>query len=206
MPLVLASASPRRRQLLEAVGIPFRVLEPRVEETVPADLPVMEVARFLSQKKAWSLATHLEPDEVLVAADTCVLLNGNLLGKPASVSEAIGMLQALSGNRHEVITGVTLLQGGRMRSFSEQTSVWFRPLAEPLICYYVTTFAPLDKAGAYGIQEFIGYVGVQSIQGCFYNVMGLPISRLLAELEAFGWPWYDNLKTGSSGLPERFTR
>ncbi|MCS6991018.1 MAG: Maf family nucleotide pyrophosphatase [Chitinophagales bacterium] len=189
MQLVLASASPRRRQLLEAVGLKFRVVVPEVKEHYPGHLAAAEVAPFLSHKKALSLVGQLAADELLVAADTCVILQEQVLGKPQGEQEAIAMLQALSGTEHFVVTGVTLMHKEKMHTFSETTAVKFRPLPLELIRHYVQTYRPFDKAGAYGIQEFIGYIGVQGIRGCFYNVMGLPVGRLLEELTDWGYPW-----------------
>lgn len=160
-----------------------------MEETYPSQLPVRQVAVYLAEKKARSLMDQVSGHEIVVAADTCVVLGDTLLGKPADEQQAFRMLQSLSGTTHEVITGVALMHQQRLHSFSEHTRVTFRSLADELIRYYVRMFRPLDKAGAYGIQEFIGYVGVVSVQGCYYNVMGLPVARLLAELETFGMDW-----------------
>ncbi len=189
MNLVLASASPRRQELLRLTGIPFRIMVPAVDETYPEEIPIRYVASYLSEKKAESLQDNLRFNEWLVAADTCVLLDDRLLGKPRTLEEAEQMLADLSGRSHEVITGVTLVRNHQRRTFREVTRVHFRHLSQEFIHYYVRQSRPLDKAGAYGIQEIIGLVGVEKIQGCFFNVMGLPVSRLLHELEQWGFDW-----------------
>jgi septum formation protein len=184
--IILASASPRRQGLLKALGIAFNVFVPEVEETYPDDLPLRMVPSFLSAKKAQHASTHLKFNELMIAADTVVLLDNRILGKPADEDEAVEMLRSLSGCMHEVITGVTLLTKEKEHTFSELTRVYFRPLADDMIREYVKKYQPLDKAGAYGIQEWIGFVAIEKVSGCFYNVMGLPMSRLVKELKAFG--------------------
>lgn len=190
--LILGSASPRRRQLLADAGLPFEVAEPfEVEEVWPAGVPVESVAEYLAVLKSEGYPRSLVPEEILLTADTTVVLGGEVLGKPAGRAEALAMLEKLSGKRHEVITGVCLRlgngrgegQGTETRvSFSVGTRVWFRELAREEMEFYVDTFEPFDKAGAYGIQEWIGHVGITRIDGSFHNVMGLPIQRIYAKL------------------------
>ena len=184
--LVLASQSPRRRQLLQDAGIEFS-LAPRFEceESYPESLPAAEVAEYLSRLKSEAYPEVLGEGEILLTADTVVVAKEQVLGKPADRSEAIEMIEMLSGSEHEVVTGVTLRSKERMVSFSALSKVRFRVLSREEIEYYVDTYSPMDKAGAYGIQEWIGYVGIESIEGSFYNVMGLPVQRLYCELEKF---------------------
>lgn len=184
--LLLASQSPRRRELLTGCGLPYE-LEPRyeVEELYPDTLPAEEVPLYLSRLKSEGLPRTLRPDEILLTADTVVSAAGEILGKPRSREEALRMLRMLSGRGHTVVTGVTLRSAERMHSFSARSEVFFRPLSEEELVYYVDTFRPYDKAGAYGIQEWIGYAAIERIEGSFYNVMGLPVQRLYVELEGF---------------------
>lgn len=184
--LLLASQSPRRRELLTGCGLPYE-LEPRyeVEELYPDTLPAGEVPLYLSRLKSEGLLRTLRPDEILLTADTVVIAAGEILGKPRSREEALRMLRMLSGRGHTVVTGVTLRAAERMHSFSVSSEVFFRPLSEEELTYYVDTFRPYDKAGAYGIQEWIGYAAIERIEGSFYNVMGLPVQRLYVELEGF---------------------
>ncbi|MBO5693114.1 MAG: septum formation protein Maf [Tidjanibacter sp.] len=184
--VLLASKSPRRRQLLADCGIEFRVAEGRdAEECYPADMPLEEVAEYLSQLKSDAYADVLEGGQVLITADTVVIAGGEILGKPKDREDALRMLSLLSGAEHKVITGVTLRTRDRHRSFACESKVRFRALERPEMEYYIDTYHPYDKAGAYGIQEWIGYVGIEGIEGSFYNVMGLPIQRLYVELEDF---------------------
>lgn len=186
--LVLASGSPRRRELLAGLGIPFEVrLLPGVDESYPASLRDADIPLHISRLKAEAYRAGMRPDELVIAADTIVWLGEQVLGKPRDEEDARRMLRLLSGRTHEVYTGVTLLSGGgECRSFAAMTEVRFAPLAEEDICRYVAECRPLDKAGAYGIQEWIGYIGVESIRGSYFNVMGLPVQRLYRELCA---PW-----------------
>lgn len=184
--IVLASQSPRRRELLRAAGIDYRLAAKfECEELYPATLPAEEVAPYLSLLKSRAYPLSLEHNELLITADTVVVLDGKVLGKPHDADEAREMLRRLSGSKHSVITGVTLRQSDRERTFSSLSTVRFAPLSNEQIDYYVENFKPMDKAGAYGIQEWIGYVGIESIEGSFYNVMGLPVQRLCRELELF---------------------
>ncbi len=184
--LILASQSPRRRELLRAAGIEYRVAEKfECEEHFPVTLQAEEVAPYLSALKSHAYPNMLNHRELLITADTVVVLSGEVLGKPRDEVEARAMLHRLSGTEHSVVTGVTLRLADRERTFAARSIVRFASLSDEQIEYYVDNFKPLDKAGAYGIQEWIGYVGIDSIEGSFYNVMGLPVQRLCRELEAF---------------------
>lgn len=191
MRLILASNSPRRKQLLAGLDLPFEVrVKDGIDETYPRDLPAEEVPVWISRRKAE--AYDIADGEVLITADTVVAVGGRILGKPTSPEEAKQMLRSLSGRTHHVITGVTLRvrrteRGGAddYCSFNAVTEVTFTTLSQEQIDYYVTTYKPMDKAGAYGIQEWIGYVGVTGIQGSYYNVMGLPVQRLSRALADF---------------------
>ena len=184
--LLLASQSPRRRELIAGSGIPFTLTERyECEEHYPATLPAEEVPAYLSRLKSEAYPTPLAANDILLTADTVVILEGEVLGKPKDRADALRMVARLAGNRHTVVTGVTLRTSNRIETFSAESDVWFRPLSEEEIAYYVDTYRPYDKAGSYGIQEWIGYVGIERIDGSFYNVMGLPIQRLYVELEKF---------------------
>ena len=189
--VVLASASPRRRELLAATGIDFR-LAPKFDcdESYPTTLPAEDVAPYLSALKSHAYPHSLAHNELFITADTVVILGNDVLGKPKDEEEARATLRRLSGNDHYVITGVTLRMQGSERTFSSRSRVRFATLTEEQIDYYVDNYRPMDKAGAYGIQEWIGYVGIEELEGSFYNVMGLPVQRLCRELEAFieAWP------------------
>ena len=184
--LILASQSPRRRQLLEDADIEF-TLAPRFEceECFPSELPAAEVAEYLSRLKSEAYPEPLGEGDILLTADTVVIAEGQILGKPADRAEAIAMISMLSGREHEVVTGTTLRSKDRVQSFSVSSKVRFRALDNEEIEYYVDRYRPFDKAGAYGIQEWIGYVGIEGIEGSFYNVMGLPVQRLYCELKNF---------------------
>lgn len=183
--LLLASKSPRRRQLLAQLGFPTEYIELDTDEHIAGTMPADQVAEHLARRKAASYPTaRLGGDEVLVTADTVVVHNGLVLGKPADRNEALAMLHNLSGDRHTVYTGVCLRTAKGQTSFTESTDVYFRQLDDADIDYYVDTFRPYDKAGSYGIQEWIGMVGVSRIEGCFYNVMGLPVARLYETLRS----------------------
>ena len=175
--VVLASNSPRRRELLSELGVNYRVeLIKGLEESHPDGMPANEVAEYLSRQKA--AAYRLRPNELLITADTVVILDGEILGKPHDEAEACEMLRRLSGRTHSVITGVTVVTAAGMQSFSDEALVEFDVLDEAEIDYYVRHYRPLDKAGAYGIQEWIGYMGVKRLDGSFFTVMGLPVHRL----------------------------
>ena len=184
--VILASASPRRRELLSATGIEYTLASKfECEESYPSTLDALEVAPYLSALKSVSYPNPLSYNDILVTADTVVVLNGRVLGKPQNEAEARRMLADLSGSEHTVVTGVTLRTAQRERTFSSRSVVRFAELSDEQIEYYVERYRPMDKAGAYGIQEWIGYVGIEGIEGSFYNVMGLPVQRLCKELECF---------------------
>ena len=183
--IYLASASPRRRQLLAALDVDVNLIPPReVDESYPHDIPAEYVAEYISRKKAEAYTHDIEPGSVVITADTVVICDGRVLGKPHGGPEAArDMLRSLSGKEHQVITGVTLTTAEHgMTSFSTTTRVWFKPLSEEEIDYYVEKYHPSDKAGAYGIQEWIGYIGIPRIDGDYYNVMGLPLHDLFMML------------------------
>ena len=184
--LLLASQSPRRRELISACGLPYETA-PKYdcEERYPADLAAEEVPLYLSQLKSRAYPEPLAEREILLTADTVVVLDGEVLGKPRDREDALGMLRRLSGRRHTVVSGVTFRTAERSHSFEARTDVWFRRLEEEEIRYYVDTFRPFDKAGSYGIQEWIGYAAIERIEGSFYNVMGLPIQKVYTELNKF---------------------
>lgn len=185
--LILASASPRRKELLAGLNIPFEVrLIDGIDETYPSELPIDEVPLYISQKKAAAYKANISPHTIVLTADTVVVCNEQILGKPIDEADARRMLQMLSGKTHRVITGVTLLVEGNSKSFSVATDVTFKPLSATEIDYYIRTFKPFDKAGAYGIQEWIGYIGVTAINGSYFNVMGLPVQRIYEELRTLG--------------------
>ena len=181
---ILGSQSPRRKELLATLGHPFeiRTIEGH-SEAYPDTLPLEEVPLYLSQLKAEQLLHTLEADELLITADTVVLLDGQILGKPHDLDDARRMLHRLSGRQHEVVSGVSLSTIDWQISFSSHTLVTFAQLTDCEIDHYVARYQPLDKAGAYGIQEWIGYIGVSHIEGSFYNVMGLPVQRLYRVLQ-----------------------
>lgn len=190
--LILASNSPRRRQLLTDLGLDYEVRLQEVDESFPATLRRAEVAEFLAAHKAEAYRASLAPGEVVLTADTIVCLDDDVLNKPADEAEAVAMLTRLQGRAHDVYTGVCLLTGdGRRVVFSDQTRVYFRSLTPAEIEFYVRQYRPLDKAGAYGAQDWIGMVAVTKLEGSYFNVMGLPVHRVWEELE----------KLGVSGLP-----
>ena len=181
--VVLASNSPRRRELLMELGVDYRVeLIGGIDETHPAGMPAHDIAEYLSRLKA--SAYNLNPKELLITADTVVILDGEVLGKPVDEFEAREMLHKLSGRTHSVVTGVTVTTAAGMQSFSDEALVTFDELDDDEIDYYVEHYRPLDKAGAYGIQEWIGYAGVKNLQGSFFTVMGLPVHRLYQLLKS----------------------
>lgn len=184
--LILASQSPRRRQLLTDAGIEFELASRfECEESFPDDMPAAEVAEYLSNLKSEAYPEPLDEKDILLTADTVVIACDRILGKPADRAEAIEMITMLSGSDHEVVTGVTLRTAERVKRFSVSSKVRFRTLMQEEIEYYVDAYKPFDKAGSYGIQEWIGYVGIEGIEGSFYNVMGLPVQRLYCELGEF---------------------
>lgn len=184
--LILASQSPRRSQLIEGANIPFQLADNySVDEVYPLDIPSNMVPLYLAELKSNAYPNALNDNQILITADTIVILDGRVLGKPAGRDDAIAMLEALSGNMHEVVTGVTIRNNQVLKSFSALSRVFFRQLTREEILYYIDNFRPFDKAGSYGIQEWIGYVGIEKIEGSFYNVMGLPIQKLYVELTKF---------------------
>lgn len=184
--IILGSRSPRRRELLADCDITFEVADSyEVEEIFPADLPAAEVAEYLSRLKADGYPLPLAENDILITADTVVINNGEILGKPADRDHAIRMIASLGGKTHTVVTGVTIRTAERSVSFSSSSEVTFRALDTDEIEYYVGTYHPFDKAGAYGIQEWIGCTAIESISGSFYNVMGLPVAALYKQLKQF---------------------
>ncbi len=184
--LLLASHSPRRQQLLRDCGLEFTLIDKYdVEERYPAGTPPHDVPLYLSQLKSEAYPEPLATGEILLTADTVVVAGGEILGKPRDRDDAVRMLRRLSGAEHFVTTGVTLRTAERRYSFAVTSAVRFRPLADEEIDYYIDRYRPFDKAGSYGIQEWIGYVAIESVNGSFYNVMGLPIQRLYVELDRF---------------------
>jgi septum formation protein len=183
--IILASQSPRRRQLLEWACLDFDIMISDSEENFPPGLPIEEVPIFIARNKALAVQQKLPGEAIIIGADTIVVLNQQIIGKPGNREEAIDILQALSGKKHDVITGVVMKKGAEEISFQDKTSVWFHQLTVPQIHFYVDKFKPFDKAGAYAIQEWIGVIGISRIEGDFYNVMGLPVSRMMKEIQ----PW-----------------
>jgi septum formation protein len=183
--IILASSSPRRKQLLEWAEVPFEIVVKATDETWPDALPVEEVPVHIARQKALAIADQVDPDAVIVAADTIVVLGKWIIGKPKDRADAIHILSALSGQQHQVITGVVIRQGGKETAFHDATSVRFHQLTQSQIEFYIDKYKPYDKAGAYAIQEWIGVVGIHSVDGDFYNVMGLPVSRVVRGLEGF---------------------
>ncbi len=212
--IILTSASPRRKALLEQAELDFEIMVGHADEDYPADLPLEAVPVYIARNKALAVAAMLFSSEnerpgapaaaggkddpgvasavplressILVAADTIVVLDGEVIGKPADKAEAITSLHRLSGRVHQVITGVVMLHGDQEQAFSDITEVEFYPLTDAQIRFYVDRYAPYDKAGAYAIQEWIGAVGIKAIRGDFYNVMGLPVSRVVRALREMG--------------------
>ncbi|HEX2921925.1 MAG TPA: Maf family nucleotide pyrophosphatase [Bacteroidales bacterium] len=181
--VVLASSSPRRQQLLKDMGINFDVAKREYDESYPRNLPGAEIALYISRRKASLFKDYVRENEIVITADTIVWCNNKVIGKPVSVEEAISMLKQISGNVHEVITGVTILSGKKEISFSDSTKVKFEVMSDDEIRYYAENFNPMDKAGAYGIQEWIGIIGCSTIEGSYFNVVGLPVQKLYQELK-----------------------
>ena len=181
--IILASSSPRRQELIRLLGFPFTIVVPNADETLNKSKDQRNIPVLLSRKKADAAAISLKNDEILVTADTLVFLKDEIIGKPTTLLAAKEMLHKLSGRMHEVITGVTLRTKNHDESFAELSRVYFRALTNEMIDFYVEKFQPLDKAGSYAIQEWVGLVAIEKIEGCFYNVMGLPVNRMLKEME-----------------------
>jgi len=183
--IVLASKSPRRKQLLEWAEIPFDIVVADTDESYPPGLSTAETPVHIARDKALAVQERVGAQRLVLAADTVVVLGSEIIGKPTDREDAIRILSALAGQRHEVITGVVLRKGAQEQAFADTTEVWFHPLSPGQISFYVDKYKPYDKAGAYAIQEWIGVVGIKSIRGDFYNVMGLPVSRVVQSLQNF---------------------
>ena len=182
--VILASNSPRRKELLSGLGIRYEVKTlPDIDESFPEGLSEVETAAYIARTKAAAYRETMQADELIITADTIVWLAGEVMGKPQDEEDARRMLRALSGKTHQVITGVCLTTLEGQKAFATVTDVTFAALSEDEIAYYVERYRPMDKAGSYGIQEWIGFVGVESISGSYFNVMGLPIQRLYTELK-----------------------
>lgn len=181
--VILASNSPRRKELLAGLGVDYEVRTlPDVDESYPDTLKGADIPLFIAKEKADAYLDMMKPGELMITADTIVWLDGKVLGKPKDREDAMRMLRAMSGRTHEVFTGVCITTTEWQRSFTAQTEVRFAELSEEEITYYVDTYKPMDKAGAYGVQEWIGFIGVENISGSYYNIMGLPVQKLYKEL------------------------
>ncbi len=183
--IILASRSPRRQQLLRELGLNFEIVIRDYKETYPDGLGGEEIAQYVARKKAILFRNEISDNEIVITADTVVWCKARVLGKPLNSEDAIRMLKEISGDTHEVITGVCLYSSSKEKTFSVSTKVTFDRLSEEEISYYVEKFKPLDKAGAYGIQEWIGLIGCSHIEGSYFNVVGLPVQRLYKELQDF---------------------
>lgn len=183
--IILASRSPRRQQLLRELGLKFDVIIRDYEEIYPEGLTGEEIARFVAYEKAASFKNELSDDEIVIAADTIVWCNNKVMGKPVDHQDAIRILKEISGNTHEVITGVSIRSQSKEFTFSDSTNVSFEALTDEEISYYINKYKPYDKAGAYGIQEWIGIIACNHIDGSYFNVVGLPVQRLYKELQNF---------------------
>lgn len=181
--VILASGSPRRRELMAGLGVNYEVrILPDVDESYPDTLQGEEIPLYIAKEKADAYIPMMQPDELIITADTIVWLDGEVLGKPRDREDALQMLRTMSGRTHDVFTGVCITTTDWQRSFTAQTEVRFATLSEDEIIYYVDNFKPMDKAGAYGVQEWIGFIGVENISGSYYNIMGLPVQKLYREL------------------------
>jgi len=183
--IILASKSPRRKQLLGELGIKFRVKSMDIPEDIPEGMGMSEIPIYLAELKANAFIPHLKANQLVITDDTIVWLNGQVLNKPADYANGFRMLRALSGEKHKVLTGICLLSTEKKVSFYASTDVWFKELSDEEIDYYLQNYRPYDKAGGYGIQEWIGYIGIHHIEGSFFNVMGLPVQSLYEHLKAF---------------------
>jgi septum formation protein len=184
--IVLASQSPRRKQLLEWAEIEFDIIVPQTDESFSPGIAMDELAIHIAREKARSIQSELSHERIILAADTIVVLDKQVIGKPTDKTHAIEILQQLSGKKHQVITGVVILKGKKEVAFADTTDVTFHQISKDQIEFYVDKYKPYDKAGAYAIQEWIGVVGIKNISGDFYNVMGLPVSRVVRELQNLG--------------------
>lgn len=181
--VILASNSPRRKKLLAGLGVDYEVRTlPDVDESYPETLQGADIPLYIAKEKADAYVAMMQPGELMITADTIVWLDGKVLGKPRDREDALQMLRTMSGRTHEVFTGVCITTTDWQRSFTAQTEVRFATLSEEEIAYYVDNFQPMDKAGAYGVQEWIGFIGVENISGSYYNIMGLPVQKLYREL------------------------
>ena len=181
--VILASNSPRRKELLAGLGVDYEVRTlPDVDESYPETLQGADIPLYIAKEKADAHVAMMQPGELMITADTIVWLDGKVLGKPRDREDALHMLRTMSGRTHEVFTGVCITTTDWQRSFTAQTEVRFATLSEEEIAYYVDNFQPMDKAGAYGVQEWIGFIGVENISGSYYNIMGLPVQKLYREL------------------------
>jgi septum formation protein len=184
--IILASQSPRRKQLLEWAEVPFEIIVKETDESYPRDLPIEEIAVYIARNKALAIQKENHLSKPVLSADTIVVLDEGIIGKPADREEAISILTRLSGRKHKVITGVVIMLADKEVAFADTTEVEFHALTEEQIIFYVDKYKPYDKAGAYAIQEWIGVVGIKNVSGDFYNVMGLPVSRVVQELKMAG--------------------
>lgn len=182
--ILLASKSPRRQELLQGLNLNFEIVSINSDESFPEILKREQITEYISENKAKAY-THLNSNELLITADTLVWLDGKIMGKPADKSEAFEMIQSMSGKTHEVFTSVTLKSESKIKTFSDVTEVEFDEISSEEINFYIDNYKPFDKAGAYGIQEWIGYAKIKGIRGCYYNVMGLPLPKLYQELLDF---------------------
>ncbi len=184
--IILASASPRRKELMEGLGLNF-IIDTRnnFQEVVPDGLDVNLVPEYLAKGKSYGFHRELEDDEIIITADTMVMCDGKILGKPSDKENAMQMLKMLQSNTHTVITGVCIRSREKEDSFSVTTKVFFNELSDEELDYYIENYRPYDKAGAYGVQEWIGHIGISRIEGSYFNVMGLPVQRLYTELQKF---------------------
>jgi len=183
--IILASQSPRRKQLLEWAEIDFEIIVKPTAETYPDNLTIEQIPIHIAREKALAVKKEFKKDSTIIAADTVVVIDNKIIGKPTDRNDAIKILSELSGKKHLVITGVVIINNEKEISFADVTEVWFHKLTTEQIEFYVDKYKPFDKAGAYAIQEWIGVVGIEKINGDFYNVMGLPISRVVKELNKF---------------------
>lgn len=185
MNIILGSNSPRRKELLAALGFEFKTLNPDIDESFSVEIPVEKVAEYLAEQKANALENQLQKDDLLICSDTVVVINNEILGKPTNVKNAFEILKQLSGNTHKVITGVALKSIDKTTIFSAETIVSFTDLSDEKIRFYIENFQPFDKAGSYGIQDWIGLIGVKKIEGSYTNVMGLPTCELYEAIISF---------------------
>jgi septum formation protein len=183
--IILASKSPRRQHLLKDLGVDFEIRTKEVEEVYPPELKREQVALFLSELKATAFTRELTDNDILITSDTIVCLGDRIIGKPKDRDDAFNMLSDLSGNKHEVITAVTFTSANKQHSFFVETEVYFKTLSNFEIDYYINKYQPFDKAGSYGIQEWIGYIGIEKIVGSYFNVMGFPVKEVYVALEEF---------------------